>query len=197
MTINRLSFTLSGDAVELLPLEEIHEDSLWNASDNKEIWTYMATKINTKEELRAEITKALKAKEQGTQHPFVVLHKERNEIVGSTRFLDISSENKSAEIGFTWYHPSVWRTKVNTECKYLLLSHAFENWQLNRVFFKTDSRNIRSQQAISRLGAIKEGVLRKERIISDGYVRDTVYFSILKEEWPHVKKVLLEKLKEV
>jgi RimJ/RimL family protein N-acetyltransferase len=195
MNINENDIILTGDTVELVPLEQIHEVSLWEASDNKEIWTYMATKINSQEELSAEISKAIIAKEQGTQYPFAVFHKERNEIVGSTRFLDISIANKSAEIGFTWYHPSVWRTKVNTECKYLLLMHAFENWQLNRVFFKTDARNARSQQAIARLGAVKEGVMRKDRIISDGYARDTVYYSILNEEWPIIKKRLLEKMK--
>lgn len=195
MNINEKDIILTGDTVKLVPLEQIHEVPLWVASDNKEIWTYMATKIDSQEELSAEISKALIAKEQGTQYPFAVFHKERNEIVGSTRFLDISIENKSAEIGFTWYHPSVWRTKVNTECKYFLLMHAFENWQLNRVFFKTDARNIRSQQAIARLGAVKEGVMRKDRIISDGYARDTVYYSILKEEWPIIKKRLLEKMK--
>ncbi|MED3575626.1 GNAT family protein [Cytobacillus praedii] len=195
MNINEKELILTGDSVKLVPLEQIHEVPLWEASDKKEIWTYMATKIESQEELSAEITKALIAKEQGSQYPFAVFHKERNEIVGSTRFLDISIANKSAEIGFTWYHPSVWRTKVNTECKYLLLMHAFENWQLNRVFFKTDGRNTRSQQAIARLGAVKEGVMRKDRIISDGYARDTVYYSILNEEWPIIKKRLLEKMK--
>ncbi|MED3550707.1 GNAT family protein [Cytobacillus praedii] len=195
MNINGKELILTGDTVKLVPLEQIHEVPLWKASDKEEIWTYMATKIESQEELSAEIKKALIAKEQGSQYPFAVFHKERNEIVGSTRFLDISIANKSAEIGFTWYHPSVWRTKVNTECKYLLLMHAFENWHLNRVFFKTDGRNTRSQQAIARLGAVKEGVMRKDRIISDGYVRDTVYYSILNEEWPIIKKRLLEKMK--
>ena len=194
MNINEKELILTGDTVKLMPLEQIHEVPLWEASDKKEIWTYMATKIVSQEELSAEITKALIAKEQGSQYPFAVLHKEKNEIVGSTRFLDISIANKSAEIGFTWYHPSVWRTKVNSECKYLLLKHAFENWHLNRVFFKTDGRNTRSQQAIARLGAVKEGVMRKDRIISDGYARDTVYYSILIQEWPIIKKRLLEKM---
>ncbi|MFE8694792.1 GNAT family N-acetyltransferase [Cytobacillus sp. FJAT-53684] len=187
-------FLLSGDTVELLPLLENHIDLLWNASDHQEIWTYMATKIDSKEMLQSEINKAIEGRELGSQYPFAVLHKGKNEIVGSTRFLDISTANKSAEIGFTWYHPSVWRTNVNTQCKYLMLTHAFENWKLNRVFFKTDLRNIRSQEAIARLGAVKEGVLRQDRMISDGHIRDTVYFSILKEEWPNVKKHLLQKM---
>ncbi len=154
----------------------------------------MATKIDSKEMLQSEINKAIEERELGSQYPFAVLHKGKNEIVGSTRFLDISTANKSAEIGFTWYHPSVWRTNVNTQCKYLMLTHAFDNWKLNRVFFKTDLRNIRSQEAIARLGAVKEGVLRQDRMISDGHIRDTVYFGILKEEWPNVKKHLLQKM---
>ncbi|MBP2239742.1 RimJ/RimL family protein N-acetyltransferase [Cytobacillus eiseniae] len=187
-------FSLSGDTVRLEPLEKNHEKELWAASRKKEIWTYMATQISSQEKLSAEIMKALEERKHGRQYPFVVILKERNEIVGCTRFLDLSPDNKSAEIGFTWFSPSVWGTKVNTECKFLMLTHAFENWQLNRIFFKTDSRNIRSQNAIARIGAVKEGVLRKDRIISDGYVRDTVYYSILKEEWPNVKKELIIKL---
>lgn len=190
---NELS-SLHGETVELLPLRENHLDTLWKAGENLDIWTYMASKINSKDQLKEEIIKAINEREKGLQYPFVVLHKERNEIVGSTRYLDISIANKSTEIGFTWYNPSIWRTKVNTECKLLLLTHAFETWDMNRVFFKTDARNIRSQEAIARLGAIKEGVLRKDRITSDGYIRDTVFYSILKEEWPEVKVNLVEKL---
>ncbi len=188
-------FELRGKSVALVPLEKKHTGELWQAGKAEEIWTFMATSIRSEAEMEASVTEALKERELGSQYPFTVKAEESGKVIGSTRFLNISENNKSAEIGWTWYHPDAWRTRVNTETKLLLLTHAFEEWKLNRIQFKTDSRNIRSQKAISRLGAIKEGVLRKDRIISGGYCRDTVYYSIIREEWQGVKERLLEKLK--
>jgi RimJ/RimL family protein N-acetyltransferase len=128
-----------------------------------------------------------KALEQMNTIPFVIIDKESQKIVGSTRFYDISVPNKGLEIGSTWLTPAMWRTSVNTECKYLLLKHCFETIGTIRVQFKTDSRNIRSQRAIERLGAVKEGVLRNHMILPDDYVRDSVYYSIIDREWPVVK----------
>ncbi|MFC7391434.1 GNAT family N-acetyltransferase [Scopulibacillus cellulosilyticus] len=181
---------LSGERVKLLPLEEIHAENLYKAAKPQEIWRYLPVKVQNIEDLKAVIKDALKRKENGSELPFVVLDLETNSIVGSTRFLDISIANKSLEIGWTWYHPSVWRTRVNTECKYLLLKHCFEDLNLNRVQLKTDVRNQRSRAAILRLGAVQEGIIRKQMILSDGYVRDSVIFSIIKEEWPSVKERL-------
>jgi len=172
-----------------------HLDGLWEAAQPDEIWTYMATKVRSKDEMEQMINAAINGRENGTEYAFTVVNNE-NQIIGSTRFLDILPSHNSAEIGSTWYHPDVWRTKVNTECKFLLLRHAFDVWNLTRVQLKTDSRNIRSQQAIARIGAVKEGVLRKDRIISDGYVRDTVFFSILKDEWQDVCTQLKMKLQK-
>jgi len=172
-----------------------HLEDLWEAAKPDEIWTYMATKVRTKDEMKQMIDSALKDRENGTGYTFTVVNNE-DRVIGSTRFLDILTQHKSAEIGSTWYHPDVWRTKVNTECKYLLLKLAFETWDLTRVQLKTDSRNLRSQQAIARLGAVKEGILRKDRIISDGYVRDTVFFSILCDEWKQVCTQLKLKLQK-
>jgi RimJ/RimL family protein N-acetyltransferase len=186
-------WTLQGESVQLLPISLDHLDGLWNAAKPDEVWTYMSTKVRDKREMEEMIISAIKGRESGTQYPFTVMDK-NNHIIGSTRFLDISQANQSVEIGWTWYHPDVWRTMVNTECKFLLLKHAFEEWNLTRVQLKTDGRNLRSQQAISRLGAVKEGILRKDRRISDGYIRDTVYFSILHDEWEQVKQCLLIKL---
>ncbi|PLR76681.1 GNAT family N-acetyltransferase [Bacillus sp. V3-13] len=188
-------FSLEGDAVRLVPLKLTDADALWRAGEPEEIWTYMATAVRSKEEMEAVVASAIQEREKGIQYPFAVVSVSDGAIVGSTRFLDISEVNKSLEIGWTWYHPSVWRTRINTESKYLLLQHAFGKWGLNRVQFKTDARNVRSQQAIARLGAVKEGTLRKDRIIRNNFARDSVYFSILNEEWPDVKKKLLEKLK--
>jgi RimJ/RimL family protein N-acetyltransferase len=193
MKIGEDLFSLQGKEVTLIPISLEHLDGLWEAAKPDDIWTYMAAKVRTKPEMEEMIKTAIKERERGTQYTFTVLNSQ-DEIVGSTRFLDISPFHKSAEIGSTWYHPKVWRTRVNTECKYLLLTHAFEEWGLTRVQLKTDFRNVRSQNAIARLGAIREGVLRKDRVISDGYVRDTVYFSILSEEWEKVKCQLMKKL---
>jgi N-acetyltransferase len=188
-------FSLEGETVKLIPVSMDHLEDLWEAAKPDEIWTYMATKVRTKDEMKQMIDSALKDRENGTGYTFTVVNNE-DRVIGSTRFLDILTQHKSAEIGSTWYHPDVWRTKVNTECKYLLLKLAFETWDLTRVQLKTDSRNLRSQQAIARLGAVKEGILRKDRIISDGYVRDTVFFSILCDEWKQVRTQLKLKLQK-
>jgi N-acetyltransferase len=186
-------FELEGECVRLVPISLDHLEGLWEAAKPDEIWTYMATTVRSREEMEQMIASAIQKREKGTDYTFVVINQD-NRIIGSTRYLDITQEHKSLEIGSTWYHPDVWRTRVNTECKYLLLRHAFESWQLRRVQLKTDSRNFRSQQAIERIGAVKEGTLRKDRKISGGYVRDTVFFSILQDEWRIVKKELARKL---
>jgi RimJ/RimL family protein N-acetyltransferase len=193
MELSNELFSIQGDLVKLVPISMDHLEGLWEAAKPDQIWTYMATKVRTRAETEQMIETALSEREKGTAYTFTVLDI-KNKIVGSTRFMDISTFHNSAEIGWTWYHPSVWRTKVNTECKLLLLEHAFEKWHLTRVQLKTDSRNIRSQLAIERLGAVREGTLRKDRRLSDGYVRDTVYFSILRDEWEEVKKGLMMKL---
>jgi N-acetyltransferase len=186
-------FHLTGKTVDLIAMENEHLEGLWKAAEPDEIWTYMASKIRTKGEMRTSIHSAIIDRDKGVQYPFVIFDKVNGRILGSTRYLDISVLNKSAEIGSTWYHPEAWRTRVNTECKLLLLEHAFEKWELTRVQLKTDSRNLRSQAAIARLGAVREGVLRQDRVLSDGFVRDTVYYSILREEWAGVKSQLMEK----
>ncbi|WP_307194865.1 GNAT family N-acetyltransferase [Neobacillus niacini] len=186
-------FELNGECVRLVPISLDHLDGLWEAAKPDEIWTYMAAAVRSKEEMEQMIASAIQKREKGSDYTFVVINQE-NRIIGSTRYLDILPEHKSLEIGSTWYHPDDWRTRVNTECKYLLLRHAFETWEIGRVQLKTDSRNLRSQKAIERIGAVKEGTLRKDRKIAGGYVRDTVFYSILQEEWDTLKKKLEGKL---
>ncbi|WP_374988196.1 GNAT family protein [Priestia megaterium] len=181
---------LVGTAVKLVPLEKKHEQELYEAAKPKEIWEHLPVKVHSLSDMKRLIESALKAKQEERELPFAVFDVESHSIVGSTRFLDISLPNKSVEIGWTWYHPSVWRTRVNTECKYLLLKYCFEELKLHRVQFKTDVRNNRSRKAIKRLGATQEGVIRKHMVLSDGYVRDSVIFSIIDNEWPFVKKRL-------
>ncbi|TWT25817.1 GNAT family N-acetyltransferase [Planomicrobium sp. CPCC 101110] len=178
---------LAGERVILLPMEIHHVRDLFNAGNSADIWAYMPMKVESIEDMKRLVEKALQAKEQGTEFPFVIFDKILGKIVGSTRFLDISVHDKSLEVGWTWLSPVVWKTQVNTECKYLLLKHCFEALRAIRVQIKTDGRNIRSQQAIERLGAVKEGVLRQHRILPDGFVRDSVYYSILDGEWPKVR----------
>ena len=127
--------------------------------------------------------------------PFTVVHLEKQEIAGATSYLTISEENRNLEIGWTWYGRDFRRTAVNTECKYLLLEHAYETLACIRVFLKTDLRNERSQRAIERIGGVREGVLRRDRLVKDGYQRSSVYYSILDDEWPAVKARLEEMLR--
>lgn len=175
---------LTGSKVELIPMETGHKEGLYEAGRYPEIWTVTQGAIASREDAESYISKAL-----GTPAtvPFVIAARESGRILGSTRLFDISVQNRNLEIGSTWLTPDVWRTAVNTECKYLLLRHCFETLGTIRVQLKTDLRNTRSQRAIERLGAVKEGVLRNHMILPDGYVRDSVYFSIVDREWPQVK----------
>lgn len=181
---------LVGQRVKIAPMEAKHIGELFVAGNSPEIWTYMPMVVQTLGDMERLVTEALKQREQGTQFPFVIVDKDTNMLVGSTRFIDISVPNRNLEIGWTWLSPSVWRTKVNTECKYLLFKHCFETLDTIRVQLKTDSRNLRSQKAIERIGAVKEGVIRNHRILSDGYRRHSVYYSVIENEWEGVKERL-------
>lgn len=185
---------LIGNSVEIRPLEVADIDALFAIAQYSDIWSYMPRFIDTREDMVQLVNDALQGKAAGSEFPFVIVSRETGELIGSTRFLDISEANRNLEIGWTWLTPSVWRTRVNTECKFLLLRLCFEQLGLLRVQLKTDGRNVRSQQAIARIGGVREGVLRKHRILPDGFIRDSVYFSIVDEEWPAVKARLLSML---
>ncbi|WP_442594033.1 GNAT family N-acetyltransferase [Neobacillus sp. D3-1R] len=187
-------FELNGETIKLVPMQLDQIDDLWEAAKPEIIWEFTSGKIGSLEDCRNVVGSAMIDRDKGTSYPFVIIDKKTNQVVGSTRFLDILPFHKSVEIGWTWYNPNVWRTRVNTECKLLLLEHAFEKWDLNRVQLKTDLRNVRSQKAIERIGGIKEGILRQDRVIYSGYTRDTVFYSILKQEWPQVRGNLQNKL---
>ena len=161
---------------------------------NRQIWAYLISKMETVQDMQQYVQKAIKSYGKGTQIPFAVVDQQTNKIVGSTRLYNISVEDKTVELGQTWYHPSVQRTSINTECKYMLLQYAFEKLHMLRVQIKTDVRNEKAQRAIERLGAVKEGVLRNERRLPSGHVRDAVVYSIIASEWSGVKEELLEKL---
>lgn len=185
---------LEGKRVKLIPVDKKHVEGLFKAVDSEEVWRLLPTRMKSLEDIKNIVSEAIQLKENGTQLPFIVYDKDLDEIVGMTRLLNISKENRNLEIGWTWYASKVWRTRVNTECKYLLLTYCFETLNTVRVQFKVDTRNIRSNNAVKRIGAIKEGVMRKERILHDGYIRDAAVYSIVDEEWPEIKNHLEERL---
>jgi RimJ/RimL family protein N-acetyltransferase len=193
--MNIYPITLTGRVVRLEPLSEAHVPDLTLAGQAEEIWRYMVYgAMGGEEQMRAWVREILDRQAQGTDLPFAVIHLDSERAIGSTRYMDIQRSSRGLEIGGTWYATAHQRTAVNTECKYLLLQYAFETLGCIRVQLKTDSRNERSQRAIERIGAVKEGVLRNHMILPDGYIRHSVYYSILDSEWPAVKAKLVEKL---
>jgi len=182
---------LEGAHITLLPMEESHIDGLTAAADDTRIWGYMEP-LMERVAVERFVKQAVKEQQEGLCLSFSVYDKSSDKLVGSTRLFDISTAHRNGEIGYTWYNPGVWRTYVNTECKYLLLSYCFETLGMIRVQLKADLRNQRSLTAIARLGAQREGVLRQHRVLHDGYIRDTVMFSIIDQEWPEVKNRLEE-----
>lgn len=180
--------TLQGKFVRLEPLEERHITDLAIVGKDPEIWRYMVYgDIDSELDVRGWVSEMLKRQRDLGDLPFAVIHLQSGRAVGATRYMDIHPEHRALEIGGTWYGIAYQGTGVNIESKYLLLAHAFETLGCIRVQFKTDSRNLRSQRAIERLGAVKEGVLRNHMIRSDGVIRDSVYYSIIDREWPQVK----------
>lgn len=185
---------LTGEQFDLELLEEEHTDSLFEIASEPSNWTYMTRKMHNKHDMRLIVEEALKLQQQGDTMPFIVKRKKDGAIVGSTRLYDISPQRKTAEIGSTYYSESVRSTGVNTECKYLLLTYAFETLGVVRVQFKTDEQNKAARKAIQKLGAFEEGILRNERKLPDGRVRNAAVYSIIKEEWPEVKAKLTERI---
>lgn len=180
--------TLLGRLIRLEPMSEAHIPDLASVGLDPDIWRLMLYgEIQTEQDLRGWVLDILKRQSRGTDLPFVVIHHGLQRAIGATRYLNIEPAHNSLEIGGTWYGKEFQGTAVNPEAKYLLLKHAFETLGVQRVQFKTDARNLRSQRAIERLGAVKEGVLRKHMILPDGAVRDSVFYSILDEEWPQIK----------
>ena len=186
--------TLTGRHVVLEPLDPGHVPALLAAAQSDEIWRWTIDDPRTPDTMLDYVTRALAAREAGQALPFAVRHRASDTVIGCTRYHAISHADLGLEIGFTWYHPSWWRSAVNTECKYLLLTHAFERLGCIRVELKTDARNALSRAAILRLGALEEGTLRSKVIMRDGHRRDSVYFSILDREWPAVKAGLQRRM---
>jgi RimJ/RimL family protein N-acetyltransferase len=181
---------LEGSVVRLEPLAQAHTADLFAVLDD-EIWRFMPSAVaRTIEDVRAMIDEAIAAARLGTEVPFAIVLRASGRAVGSTRYIDIRRAHRGLEIGWTWIGREWQRTAVNSECKRLLLEHAFEVLGALRVQLKTDARNTRSQRAIERLGAKREGVLRAHMVLADGFVRDSVMYSVIAAEWPSVKQGL-------
>lgn len=191
MHVVPVTLELPGGAVRLEPLSVDHAPALFEASRDPDIWRFLPdAQPTTQAEMLAMIHVALTEQTRGSRVPFAVVDTRLGAAAGSTSYLDIQPANRSLEIGWTWLGAAVRRTAVNTQCKYLLLSHAFEALGAVRVYLKTDARNERSQRAILRIGALYEGCLRRSRVTHTGYIRDTKYYSVLDDEWPVVKSRL-------
>lgn len=188
---------LEGNFVRLEPMTEEHAYRLSLVGNDPSIWRYMLYgELTTEQSMLEWVRDILSRSAAGTDQPFVVIHKESGIVAGATRYMEIRPQHRGLEIGGTWYGVQFQRTSVNTEAKYLLLRHAFEDLKAIRVQFKTDSRNERSQRAIERLGAVREGLLRNHMVLEDGVIRHSIYYSILDSEWPAVKVQLETRLEQ-
>jgi RimJ/RimL family protein N-acetyltransferase len=186
---------LQGKYVRLEPMTEAHISGLAEIGVGQMFWDFMLYgNIDSVDDMRNWVRDILSRATKGTDLPFVVIHLASGRVAGATRYLNIAPKDRGLEIGGTWYGLEFQRTPVNTECKYLLLRHAFETLGCIRVQLKTDLRNERSQKAIERLGAVREGVLRNHMILPDGGYRHSVFYSIIDTEWSGVKKRLEEML---
>ena len=185
---------LEGGHVRLEPLSMQHFERLCAVGLDPELWRWVPHQVRTPDEMQAYIQEALEEQGRGVSLPLATLLKGSREVVGSTRYANMDMTDRRVEIGWTWIARPWQRSVVNTEAKYLMLRHAFEVWQCLRVELKTDALNEQSRNAILRIGARQEGVLRRHKLTHSGRMRDTVYFSILDDAWPEVKRRLEARL---
>lgn len=187
-----LPLTLEGSVVRLEPVRREHEHLFWEVAKNdlEDIFRWIPYSMKTESDFGKLIDKAFDEQERGESVVLATVERKSSRVIGSTRFMNIDRVNFRVEIGSTWIAPAWQRTAVNSEAKYLMLRHAFEAWKCIRVELKTDALNQKSRNAILRIGAKEEGTLRRHLVTWTGRVRDTVYFSILDNEWPEVKKKL-------
>lgn len=181
---------LSGGHVVLEPLAREHTDGLTAAVADGELWRLWYTSVPTPDACGAYVEAALDMRDRRGAMPYAVRHRASGEVVGSTRFFNVEPDHRRLEIGHTWYARRVQRTAVNTETKLLMLTHAFEHLRCIAVEFRTNAFNFASREAIARLGAKQDGLLRNHMLLPDGTRRDTVVFSITDGEWPAVRKHL-------
>ncbi|KML59189.1 GCN5 family acetyltransferase [Burkholderia cepacia] len=186
--------TLTGERIELRPLDASDRQALLDAAADGQLWNLKVTAVPSAETVDAYIDTALKGRAAGTVMPFAIVDRTSGRVIGSTRFWKIDRTHRKLEIGHTWLSESAQRTRANTEAKWLLLTYAFDTLHCVRVQFTTDELNEKSRAAILRLGAKQEGIVRHERIMPDGRKRNSVRFSIIDDEWPEVSARLAAKL---
>jgi N-acetyltransferase len=188
------SVSLHGRHVSLVPLDYAHHDDLVEAVNDGKLWTLWYTSVPAPDRLRAEIDRRLGLQKLGSMIPFAVIERATGQAVGMTTFMHVDAANRRVEIGSTWYRKRVQRSALNTECKLLLLTHAFEQLNCIAVEFRTHFFNHQSRAAIERLGARLDGILRQHQIAGDGTLRDTCVYSVLDREWPAVRSHLTHRL---
>jgi RimJ/RimL family protein N-acetyltransferase len=185
---------LEGARLRLEPLSKTHLPGLEKIAFDERIWRYMLTVVKTPEDLRGWMDSALQAKATGSTIPWATVLKGENRVIGSTRFLDLDLIHRTVEIGHTWLSPEFHGAGLNPEAKLLQLTYAFEELKMNRVALKTHHENLQSQAAMRKMGAIEEGTFRNHYVMPDGSSRHSVWFSIIREDWPQVKSRLEERL---
>ena len=186
--------TLEGRWVRLEPLAAGHAEALADVGLDPRLWRWIPTPVQSRADMHRYVQTALDEQRRGVSLPFAIVDRGSGRPIGSTRYGNIEPAHRRLEIGWTWLAVSHQRTRANTEAKLLLLGHAFDVLGANRVELKTDALNEQSRNAILRLGAVQEGILRKHIVCTSGRVRDTVYFSILDTEWPSVRAGLQARL---
>ncbi len=187
---------LDGVKVRLEPLTEAHLPALEKVTYDDRIWRYMTKWVKTQDDLRSWINPALQAKAAGTSLPWVTVLKSENRVIGSTRFADLDLTHRTVELGYTWLAPQYHGAGLNPEVKLLQLAYAFEDLKLNRVAFKTHHENLQSQAAMRKMGAIEEGTFRNHYVMPDGTQRHSVWFSIIRKDWPQVRSRLEQRLQQ-
>ncbi len=185
-------YILENERSRLEPLLENHYKELLPIAMEKEIWEFTTATVNNETDFRRYFEIALEERKKELSYPFAIYDKQYNRYAGCTRYANISFLHKRAEIGWTWYAPALQRTGINKATKFLLLSFGFEKLDLNRIELKTSSKNLKSQGAMLKIGAVKEGTFRRYMLNENGTVRDTVYFSFIKEEWPMTRNTIFK-----
>ena len=187
---------LEGVNLRLEPLSEAHLPGLEQIAFDERIWRYMLTSIKTPDDLRGWVDSALQAKAAGSAMPWATVLKAENRVIGSTRFLDLDLKHGTVELGHTWLAPGYHGAELNPEAKLLQLTYAFEQLNMNRVALKTHHENLQSQAAMRKMGAIEEGTFRNHYVMPDGSLRHSVWFSIIREDWPQVRSRLEQRLRQ-
>lgn len=181
---------LEGTLVRLEPMAPEHLPGLEKVAFDDRIWRYMPVRIKTPDDLREWLNKALQLKQTGAVLPWITVLRQENRVIGSTRFADLDLTHQTTELGHTWLTPELHGAGLNAEAKLLQLTYAFEELKLRRVALKTHHENLQSQKAMRKIGAVEEGRFRNHYIMPDGSQRHSVWFSIIREEWPQTKSLL-------